>query len=189
MYVPPATTTPKTTWQDMDRLAENTDPIILDSAGRCVIWGEGIYRQILLDMNDNVVWDKLTLSFTSVDDVLALLDDALTTYYDLAFCRQGFPDASEELFRFVVVRNVRLPAGLTGSQFKCKVNPTAPWVFTLFKNGVSIGTITLSVIGVAAVVFASDVDFVAGDVFSCTAQAIQDLTGAYPSFTFVETVL
>lgn len=59
MYVP-NTFTDKDTWQDRDHVALNLNPIDLDAAGRCVIWGEGAYRQILKDVNGNTIWDKIT---------------------------------------------------------------------------------------------------------------------------------
>ena len=56
----PATTTPKTTWQDPTQTTANPNPITLDAAGRAVIWGSGIYRQQLFDVLGNLVWDQLT---------------------------------------------------------------------------------------------------------------------------------
>lgn len=45
-YVP-GTLTPKTTWQDANRSVANTNPVVLDSAGRAIIYGTGCYRQIV----------------------------------------------------------------------------------------------------------------------------------------------
>jgi hypothetical protein len=42
-YVP-GTTTPKQTWLDPGQAALNTNPIILDAAGRCLLYGDGDYR-------------------------------------------------------------------------------------------------------------------------------------------------
>lgn len=61
LYVP-STTTPKNSWSDPDGHVLNTNPISLDAAGRCVIWGEGYYRQILKDADGNTIWDKVTLA-------------------------------------------------------------------------------------------------------------------------------
>lgn len=68
MYVP-NTLNDKDTWQDRDHVALNTNPIDLDAAGRCVIWGEGAYRQILKDLNGNTIWDRITQVF-DVDEIL-----------------------------------------------------------------------------------------------------------------------
>lgn len=66
-YVP-STTTPKTTWADAAENTPNTNPVVLDSAGRAVIYGSGQYRQVLFDSLGNEVWDQLT------QDVYSLID-------------------------------------------------------------------------------------------------------------------
>lgn len=55
-YVPESGT-PKQTWQDPDQLAANTNPVILDSAGRCILYGDGEYRLLLRDAAGNQIWD------------------------------------------------------------------------------------------------------------------------------------
>lgn len=55
----PATTTPKLTWQDPNATVPNTNPIVLDSAGRAIIWGSGEYREVLLDQFGTTIWDQL----------------------------------------------------------------------------------------------------------------------------------
>lgn len=52
------TTTPKLTWSDIGGTAANTNPIILDAAGRAVIFGDGDYRMVLLDAQSNPIWDQ-----------------------------------------------------------------------------------------------------------------------------------
>jgi hypothetical protein len=54
------TTTPKTTWQDMAATVENGNPIVLDSAGRCVMFGVGAYRQMVYDDLGNLIWDQVS---------------------------------------------------------------------------------------------------------------------------------
>jgi len=63
MYVP-GTLTQKDTWQDPDQSALNTNPILLDGAGRAIIWGAGDYRQIVKDALGNVIWDRETSAGT-----------------------------------------------------------------------------------------------------------------------------
>lgn len=58
----PGTSTRKTTWQDADATIPNTNPVNLDSAGRALILGNGAYRQVVRDRNNNVVWDQVTNS-------------------------------------------------------------------------------------------------------------------------------
>ena len=59
MYVP-QTTTPKTTYQDPYGHTPNANPITLDANGRAVVWGNGVYRQVLQNALGVVVWDQLT---------------------------------------------------------------------------------------------------------------------------------
>jgi len=56
----PNTTTPKNTYQDTNQSVTNTNPVILNAAGRAIIFGHGAYRQILKDSSDNVIWDRYT---------------------------------------------------------------------------------------------------------------------------------
>lgn len=58
-YVP-ATTDPKTTWQDAGQTILNDNPIILDDLGSAIIYGDGSYRQLVLDVLGNLVWDVVT---------------------------------------------------------------------------------------------------------------------------------
>ena len=59
-YVPPNTTTLKTTWQDASGTIPNTNPVILDGDGSALIYGSGQYLQEVYDANDNLVWSGLT---------------------------------------------------------------------------------------------------------------------------------
>jgi hypothetical protein len=54
----PDTSTPKATWSDPGQLGQNTNPIVLDAAGRCVMYGDGAYRLILKDAAGNIIWDQ-----------------------------------------------------------------------------------------------------------------------------------
>lgn len=56
----PATFTPKDTWQDQAQMSLNTNPIVLDAAGECIIWGDGLYRQILKRADSTQIWDQET---------------------------------------------------------------------------------------------------------------------------------
>lgn len=59
MYVPGGSVR-KDTWQDYDQASLNTNPIILDARGQCMIWGNGAYRQRLTDALGNEIWDRNT---------------------------------------------------------------------------------------------------------------------------------
>lgn len=51
---------PKDTWQDADQTILNTNPVILDGSGEAVIYGSGVYRQVVKDSLDNIIWDQPT---------------------------------------------------------------------------------------------------------------------------------
>jgi microcystin-dependent protein len=63
-YVP-NTTTFKTTWQDAAQTILNTNPVVLDAAGRAIIYGLGDYRQVVRDRLGNIIWDQVTSSGSS----------------------------------------------------------------------------------------------------------------------------
>lgn len=56
----PSTTTNKVTWQDAGETIPNTNPIVLDAGGKAIIYGQGTYRQIVKDRNNNLIWDAVT---------------------------------------------------------------------------------------------------------------------------------
>jgi hypothetical protein len=59
LYIP-STFTPKLSYQDEAGTITNTNPIQLDAAGSCMIWGTGLYRMIAKDQNGVQVFDKVT---------------------------------------------------------------------------------------------------------------------------------
>ena len=58
-YVP-GTTTPKNTWSNSAQTALNTNPVKLDGSGRAIIYGSGVYRQVVSDVNGVLIWDQQT---------------------------------------------------------------------------------------------------------------------------------
>lgn len=58
----PATTTRKTTWQNSGETIANTNPVVLDAGGRAIIYGDGVYRMVVKDRNNNLIYDQLTSS-------------------------------------------------------------------------------------------------------------------------------
>lgn len=61
----PNTDTLKNTWQDAGETILNDNPLELDAAGRAIIYGSGVYRQIVRDVFGNLVWDQLTTALGS----------------------------------------------------------------------------------------------------------------------------
>lgn len=54
-----STTTPKNTYQDLAQTIPNTNPVILDARGQCVMFGTGNYRQVLQDSTGVQIWDQV----------------------------------------------------------------------------------------------------------------------------------
>lgn len=50
----------KTTWKDSAEATPNTNPIRLDAGGKAIIYGTGVYRQVVKDKNNNLIWDAVT---------------------------------------------------------------------------------------------------------------------------------
>jgi hypothetical protein len=62
----PGTTTGKITWRDPDATVANQNPITLDTAGRCICYGDGNYRLILDDAAGNLIFDQPSTTLVSV---------------------------------------------------------------------------------------------------------------------------
>lgn len=65
-YYIPSTSTKKTVWQDAGKATPQTNPVPLDAAGRPQpggqTYGDGLYRQVVKDANNLVIWDATTTS-------------------------------------------------------------------------------------------------------------------------------
>lgn len=183
-FYEPGTTTPKDTWKDINLTVPNANPIVLDGSGRAVIWGNGIYRQVLTDSLGNLIWDQITSTGFDPSQFTGI-----SVAYDLAFFQEGAPGNGEVFPLFNIVRNVSLPVGLVGSIFTLTVNPTATTVWTLKKNGTPIGTITFNTSGIPTISFVNAISFAPIDQLTIVAQATADATAAGFAGTLVLTVI
>lgn len=53
------TSTPNPTWQDPAQTILNTNPVVLDARGQCVMYGTGSFRQVVNDVASNLIWDQV----------------------------------------------------------------------------------------------------------------------------------
>jgi hypothetical protein len=91
---------------------------------------------------------------------------------------------------FISPRSFSIPSGLSGSIARCATNASASTVLTLFKNGVSFGTITFaSGSANATLASASGSSFASGDVLTVVNQAVADTTLANIGFTIAATIV
>jgi hypothetical protein len=61
----PGTTTSKLTWVEPSGTVVNQNPIVLDAAGRCIMYGDGDYRLVLNDSAGNLIWDQPSSTIVS----------------------------------------------------------------------------------------------------------------------------
>ena len=59
------TTTPAATWQDPELTTLNTNPVVLDASGRCVMWGNSDLQLQLNDASGNLIWSVPSTTFVS----------------------------------------------------------------------------------------------------------------------------
>lgn len=122
----PGTDTPKDTWADEAETVLNTNPIVLDGAGQCTIWGEGLYRQRLVTAAGVQKWDEITgfasggatVNFASPAQVLAgVSNDTVISPFALAASGVlSIPYASPaEVLAGVIANKVISPASLANS--------------------------------------------------------------------------
>jgi microcystin-dependent protein len=76
-FYEPGNTTRKTTWQDSAKSVPNANPVVLDAAGRALVWGDGSYRQVVKDRNGGLVWDQVTSSLGSGGSSGSTIGDGL----------------------------------------------------------------------------------------------------------------
>lgn len=155
-------------WHEVaDDTARDAIPVERLRAGMCVY----------------VTGDSAAYTWTGV----AWLKLIVLPRYDMAIYFTDNPTANLYILDIPMVVAVTLPAGLTGSKFRIRVNPTATMTFTLYQTGVSVGTVSFNTSGVASVSFPSPVTFTTTDDFAIQAPALQDATGAGIGFTLVFT--
>lgn len=104
--------------------------------------------------------------------------------YRIPFWQKGTYESDEVICTVNIVDAFTLPQNFVGSRFRIDGNPTASWVFSVKKNNVEVGTLTVATDGTVICSSASDIDFVDGDVLTVVAPGIADSTGAGLSGTF-----
>jgi hypothetical protein len=107
-YYIPSTTTFKNTYQNAALTILNTNPIILDSAGECIAYGVGSFRQIVTDVNGNLIWDQPTISL--------LTNDATNVIYTPPFTNAVAETVTQKLSESVSVFDFMTAAQITAVQ-------------------------------------------------------------------------
>ncbi len=124
------------------------------------------------------------------DNIALTADPAPSTiYYDM----YRFIPVTPDVGATVILANIPRPLvlaqdlndGVYPSIFTIGTNPTATMAFALYKNAVSIGTVSFSTSGVPTVTFPDEISFEATDQFIVVAPTPVDATGALIAMTFV----
>ncbi len=113
-----------------------------------------------------------------------------TQPFDIGNFLVGSPTAGQTIMRFIVARTVTFPANFALNQMKSNVTAAGTAVFTLNKNGSSVGTATFSGGGTTPVWASSGgapVTFAVGDVGTFVAPSPADANLADLEWTFTGT--
>ena len=103
--------------------------------------------------------------------------------YDIASSVFGKPANGDTIASIVAVRAFTVASGLAGSYAKAGTAATGSSVFTVYKNGASIGTFTFGANGTVASFAGAGASFAAGDVLTLIAPSTQDATLADIAWT------
>lgn len=102
-FYTPNTQTPKDTWQDADQTILNTNPVVLDGSGEAVIYGSGVYRQVVKDVDGNLIWDQPTQD-TSASSI-NFSSSVGGTANAITVSSSGFTSQDGQIISFVAVND------------------------------------------------------------------------------------
>lgn len=154
------TSTPLATYQDVNGSTPNTNPVVLNSAGRATVrLTVGVsYKYILKDADGNTI---STQDNVLVDDESA----SATTVYEVLITYIGTPTAQGWMGGIEFKRSVTFPVNWDASGGSVITNPGSDYAISVRKNGAVVGTITINSSGTFAFVTTggATVSFISGD--------------------------
>lgn len=154
----------------------------------------GNSSQIYLDLTDrSTLAGYISLGSIFIADIITGGGSGTgvgTNLYHVWWSLPTKPDANIEYLIGKFPVTVTFPGNFVGSVGRCLTNPTATAVFTIKKNGVAVGTVSIATSGAftfastngAAVVFSGQADYI-----SVVTPTIQDATLADAGFVLVGT--
>jgi hypothetical protein len=107
--------------------------------------------------------------------------------YEVTSFLAGNPVASAQVLGLTFVRAVDFPSNFSGSVGSVGAEPTASAVYTVKKNGASVGTVTISTSGTFTFSTSGAVLFVSGDRMTIIAPSVRDATLADVAMTLAGT--
>lgn len=151
------TTTPLVTYQDLDGEIENTNPVVLNEAGRGVIRvTNGVaYKFVITDYLDNEI--------ATLDDIIVGEASGSIIGYLVHLTFVDTPGIDQFMGGHLFDRAVEFPANFDGSIGSVQINPASTYTISLQQNDVEIGTIEIDTDGNWTFFTTDPVLFEAGD--------------------------
>ena len=160
------TTTPKPTWTEASGATANTNPVILDAAGRAEIWlTEGEAYKFVIQTAAGVTLE-------TVDNITTgEVGGEAAEEIDVTFSFLGTPGAQGHMGTYPVTRAVTFPVDFAGARGHAGTSPGAAFTMTVRRNGIEAGSIEISTAGVFtfATTGGATVPCLAGDHLTLTA--------------------
>lgn len=175
------TSTPLATYQDLEGNVANTNPVVLDSAGRATIRvTNGVaYKFVISDSDGNLI-DTLD------DIVVGISSDAAGGDVLVTLNYSGTPGAQALMGGAIFDREVTFPIDFEGALGVVLTLPSSLYTISIRKNSVEVGTAVISdtgawtfaTVGSAAVTYSPGdyLTFIAPDSGSA-ADFVANLTG------------
>lgn len=138
------TTTPLATYTDLAGAVPNTNPVILNAAGRATIRvTDGVaYKFVVRNSDDELVE---TIDNIVEGDAAGSADNSLLI--SMTYC--GTPGAQAFMGGVEITVANTLPIDFDGSSASVQTTPGADYAISVKKNGVECGTVTFDTSGVA----------------------------------------
>lgn len=137
------TSTPLVTYQDLEGLIENENPIVLDSAGRAVIRvTNGVAYKFIIKNADAEIVE--TIDDIIVGEAADSSDNQLLIH--MTYC--GTPGAQGYMSGVEISTAAELPIDFDGASGSVQTNPGSTYDISVKKNGSVVGTISISTLGV-----------------------------------------
>lgn len=134
-------------------------------------------KLLALDTNEELR-DRTThtgfQSSNTIFDFAESVDALLERFYDISVYVADKPIDGEIVYRMKAVRAFSFPINLIGSKGDAETGSSGNVVFTLFKNGVSFGTVRFNVSTLGSFTAASATSFAIDDILSISAPATAD---------------
>jgi Phage Tail Collar Domain len=159
-YYVPGTTTKKTTWQNSGQTINNTNPVNLDVGGKGIMYGQGSYRQVVQDVNGNVIWDQPTTAYGSsspsgatgtdtapVGTILPFSGFTLPTNWQLAYGQALSRTTYAQLLAAITIQTtgiscINTSTTLTGFTDTSNIRIGAPIEATCLPTSTTVASIT-----------------------------------------------